>query len=68
MGSIKDFMRGDCSTYAALKKFPLMRVNVEDDAYKHYNSGNGYDNSMRMAEGHQWKSNALETSQFHRFL
>ena len=58
MGSIKDFMRGDCSTYAALKKFPLMRVNVEDDAYKHYNSGNGYDNCMRMAEGPPEESNA----------
>ena len=42
VGSIKDFMRGDCSTYGALKKFPSMRGDVEDDAYKHYNSGNDY--------------------------
>ena len=47
-------MRGDFSTYAALKKFPLMRVNVEDDAYKHYNSGNDDDN-MNMLDGPQKK-------------
>ena len=43
-------MRGDCSTYGALKKFPSMWDYVEDDAYKHYNSGNDDDN-MNMLVG-----------------
>ena len=50
-GKYKRFYERRLLNLRCIKKFPLMRVNVEDDAYKHYNSGNGYDNSMRMAEG-----------------